>query len=172
MNLPALGQVPLVFTRTYRTLDDSPGPFGPGTSHAYQIFLQPLSADALLLTLPGNSRALFARQTDGTFRNSTDPAMRGAVVTLSGGNRVLTFKDQAEWTFDGNGRLISQRDRNGNTITISRDGQGRVTTLTEPAGRSFTVSYSGTALQVSQVTDPLGRTVRYTYDGAGRLRWR
>ena len=52
-------------------------------------------------------------------------------------------------------------------MTITRDGQGRVTALTDPAVRQLTVSYSGTALQVSQVTDPLGRTVRYTYEGPG-----
>ena len=63
----------------------------------------------------------------------------------------------------------AQRDRNGNPATITRDVQGRVTTLTEPAGRQLTFSYSGTGLQISQVADPIGRTVRYSYDGAGRL---
>jgi hypothetical protein len=58
------GRLPLALTRTYRTLDDSPGPFGPGTSHAYEVFLSSLSPDAFLLTLPGNSRALFARRVD------------------------------------------------------------------------------------------------------------
>ncbi len=163
------GRLPLALTRTYRTLDSSPGPFGPGTSHAYEVFLQSLSPDAMLLTLPGNSRALFSRQPDGTFRNGTEPGLRGAVVTLSGSDRLLTFKDGTVWTFDGNGRLIVQRDRNENTLTIGRDGQGRVTSLTEPAGRSFTFGYSGTSLQITQVTDPIARTVRYGYDGAGRL---
>jgi RHS repeat-associated protein len=159
----------LVLTRTYRTLDNSPGPFGPGTSHAYEIFVLSLSPDALLLTLPGNSRVLFARQPDGRFVNSTEPGLRGAAITPSGSTRLLTFKDGEAWTFDGNGRLVAQRDRNGNTLTIARDGQGRVTALTEPAGRQFTFSYSGTGLQITQVTDPLGRTVRYGYDVAGRL---
>ncbi len=163
------GRLPLALTRTYRTLDSSPGPFGPGTSHAYEVFLQSLSADALLLTLPGNSRALFSRQPDGRFRNGTEPGLRGAAATASASTRLLTFKDGATWTFDGNGRLVAQRDRNGNQVTITRDGQGRVMNLTEPAGRQFTFSYSGTSLQVTQVTDPLGRTVRYSYDAAGRL---
>lgn len=58
------GRLPLALTRTYRTLDSSPGPFGLGTSHPYDVFVTSLSADALLLTLPGNSRALFARRVD------------------------------------------------------------------------------------------------------------
>ena len=45
-------------------------------------------------------------------------------------------------------------------MTIARKGQGRVTTLTEPEGRQFTFSYSGTGLQITQVAEPIGRTVR------------
>lgn len=58
------GRLPLALTCVYRTLDDSPGPFGPWTSHAYEVFLRALSSDALLLTLPDNSRATFARRVD------------------------------------------------------------------------------------------------------------
>ena len=166
------GRLPLVLSRTYRSGDTQVGPFGLGGRHSYDAFLvfpTPSATEQLILVMPDLTRYAFARQPDGTFRNATDPAMQGAVVTLSGSTRVLTFKDQTVWTFDGNGRLVSQRDRNGNTVTISRDGQGRVTTLTEPAGLQFTFSYSGTGLQVSQVSDPIGRTVRYSYDGAGRL---
>lgn len=164
------GRLPLAFTRTYRTLDSSLGPFGPGTSHSYDTFVQSLSADALLLTLPGNSRATFARQTDGSFVNSTEPALRGArIVSALDGTRTLHFKDGATWTFDGAGRLVRQADRNSNAVTVARDGQGRMTALTDPTGRQLTLTYDGTSLRIRTITDPLGRTVRYGYDGGGRL---
>jgi YD repeat-containing protein len=51
---------------------------------------------------------------------------------------------------------VSQSDRNGNTVFIARDGQGRVTALTEPAGRQLTFSYTGTNLRTDRITDPLG----------------
>jgi RHS repeat-associated protein len=91
-------------------------------------------------------------------------------VTLEPGLRVLRFKDGTIWrfrTFDA--LLVSQTDRNGNTVFITRDSQGRVTALTEPAGRQLTFSYTGTTLRIDRITDPLGRTVQYTYDGQGRL---
>lgn len=166
------GRLPLVLARSYRSGDTQPGPFGIGGRHAYDAFLvfpTPSATEQLILVMPDLTRYAFARQADGSFRNATDPAMQGAVATLSGSTRVLTFKDQTVWTFDGNGRLIAQRDRHGHQVTITRDGQGRVTTLTEPVGRQITLSYSGTGLQITQVGDPLGRTVRYSYDGAGRL---
>jgi len=164
------GRLPLVFTRTYRTLDTSAGPFGPGTSHSYEPFVQPLSTEALLLTLPGNSRAVFARQPGGGFANTTEPGLRGATLASApDGSRVLRFKDGATWAFDADGRLVAQRDRSGNMVTLARDGQGRLTAITDPAGRQLALTYDGTSLRVRTVADPLGRTVRYAYDAAGRL---
>jgi RHS repeat-associated protein len=167
------GRVPLVVTRTYRAGVGSVGPFGIGTSWDYDRFLIPPpngSADFLQLLLAGDYFIPFARQSDGSFQNSQDPTYRGARVTLEPGLRVLRFKDGTIWRFrTQDGLLVSQTDRNANTVTISRDSQGRVTALTEPAGRQVTFSYSGTNLRVDRITDPLGRTVQYTYDGQGRL---
>jgi RHS repeat-associated protein len=166
------GIIPLVVDRTYRANLDNLGPFGIGTSWSYDTFLQPPpngSPDALILFSPGNRQDIFSKQPDNTFINTTTPALRGAVVTLSGGNRILTFKDKQVWTFDGNGRLISKQDRNGNTLTITRDGQGRITELTEPTGRMLTINYTGTNLRIDSIRDPLLRQVQYNYDGLGRL---
>ena len=167
------GIVPLVITRTYRTNLTNTGPFGLGSSAEYDRFLQPPpngSPDALLLFSPGNRQDLLARQPDGSFRNFTSPALQGAVVTVAGGLRTLRFKDGSTWQFrTSDGLLVAQSDRNGNTLSITRDAQGRVTALTEPRGRQLTFSYTGTNLRIDQITDPLGRTVRYTYDAQGRL---
>jgi len=167
------GIIPLTISRTYRTNLTNAGPFGLGTSWEYERFLQPPpngSPDALLLFSPGNRQDLFARQPDGSFANSTSPALRGAVVTVVSGTRTLRFKDGRSWRFrTSDGLLVSQADRNGNTVLISLDSQGRVTALTEPAGRQLTFSYTGASLRIDRITDPLGRTVSYTYDAQSRL---
>jgi RHS repeat-associated protein len=167
------GIIPLVVTRTYRTNLTNAGPFGLGTSWEYDRFLQPPpngSPDALLLFSPGNRQDLFARQADGTFLNTTSPALRGAVVTVTADTRTLRFKDGSTWRFrTSDGLLVNQTDRNGNTLTIFRDSQGRVTTLAEPRGRSLTFSYTGSNLRIDRIQDPLGREVRYSYDAQVRL---
>jgi len=167
------GIIALSITRTYRTNLTNTGPFGLGTSAESDRFLQPPpngSPDALVLFSPGNRQDLFARQADGSFRNFTSPALQGAIVTVAGGLRTLRVKDGSTWRFrTSDGLLVSHSDRNGNTLTITRDSQGRVTALTEPAGRQLTFSYTGTNLRIDRITDPLGRTVQYTYDGQGRL---
>jgi YD repeat-containing protein len=116
----------------------SGGPFGDGTSWNYDPFLVPPpggSPDALLLVHPGNRQDLFTRQPDGTFLNTTSPALRGATVTVDSTGRTLRFKDRTTWRFDLAGRLLSQADRHGNTVTLTRDSQGRITALTDPTGR-------------------------------------
>jgi RHS repeat-associated protein len=164
------GRLPLVLTRTYRTLDPTVGPFGVGWRHTYEYFVRAVSPDMALLITPENLRPWFAKQPDGTFANTDIPTYRGARLTKNGDNTwTLRFKDGTTWTFNTSGWLTAQRDRNGNTLTITRDSQNRTSSLTDPAGRSLTFSYSGTGLTVQQVTDPTGRSVSYTYDANDRL---
>jgi YD repeat-containing protein len=164
------GRLPLVLTRTYRTLDPTVGPFGVGWRHTYEYFVRAVSPDMALLITPENLRPWFAKQPDGTFANTDIPTYRGARLTRNGDNTwSLRFKDGSTWTFNSAGWLTSQRDRNGNTLTITRDSQNRTSGLTDPAGRSLTFSYSGSGLTVQQVTDPTGRSVFYTYDANDRL---
>ncbi len=169
-DLRMAGRVPLMLTRTYRTLDPTVGPFGVGWRHSSEVFVRALSPDLALLITPANLRPRFAKQADGSFLNTDLPRFRGARLTRAGdGTWSLRFKDSTLWTFNAAGWLTAQRDRNGNTLTITRDSQNRVTAHTDPAGRSLAFSYGGSGLTVQQVTDPLGRTVQYAYDGSNRL---
>ncbi|MGH9783994.1 MAG: DUF6531 domain-containing protein, partial [Terriglobia bacterium] len=166
------GRLPIVVTRTYRTNGAAAGPFGPGTSHTYHVLLL-IQNDLRTLVLPGGLRLAFPKQADGKFRNTTDPSVRGAVLTAVGGNHTLRFKDGTTWTFGipvfGTAFLIGQTDRNGNTITLTRSGQTQnITTITAPDGRQLTLSYDG-GNRIVQILDPLGRSVLYSYDAGGRL---
>jgi RHS repeat-associated protein len=164
--------LPIAITRTYRTQLTNAGPFGIGTSWPYDIFLEPppnSSPDTLILFTPGNRQDLFSRQANGSFVNTSSPALRGVVVTVAAGIRSLRFKDGSLWRFDSAGKLISQADRRGNTVTLTRDPQGRVTQIREPAGRALTISYTGSNLRIDIIRDPIGREMRYGYDASGRL---
>ncbi|MGH8581986.1 MAG: DUF6531 domain-containing protein, partial [Gammaproteobacteria bacterium] len=166
------GRLPVTLTRTYRTLGTNLGPFGVGTSHTYDVILR-LDSDLRTLQLPSGVRLAFPKQPDGTFRNLTDPAYRGAVLTAAGSGHTLRWKDGAVWTFSTLtvelSALTSQADRNGNTLTFTRTGTlGTLTTITDAGGRQIALSYDGSN-RITQITDPIGRTVRYAYDGSGRL---
>ncbi len=188
------GRLPIVFTRLYRPRGAAAGPFGPGTSHPYHVLLL-VEGDLRTLVLPGGARLAFPKQADGTFRNSTDPRMRGAVLTETGGLATLRGKDGTTWTFGapafGTAFLVEQQDRQGNRLRLTRtgtaqtlmsvqdrtgreltftyDGSNRITSVTDPLGRRVIYTYNA-AEYLETVTDPAGGVTRYTYDTNGRMR--
>ncbi len=172
MTLP--GRLPIVLTRIHRGLGGA-GPFGPGTSHPYHILLL-IENDLRTVVLPGGARLAFPRQADGTWRNTTDPSLRGAVLTATAGH-TLRFKDGSTWTFgvesSGIAFLTAQTDRHGNTLTLTRSGAlGQIDAITEPSGRQLRLTHQlfGLNPQVKTITDPIGRTVTYDYFPSGLLR--
>ncbi len=77
--------------------------------------------------------------------------------------------------FTNTAGLSTITDRNGNTITITRESPGPgpsrfglITRITEAAGRGLTLAYDDSG-RITSVNDPIGRTVQYTYDAQGRL---
>jgi len=172
------GRLPAVVTRTYRTNFTNPGPFGIGTSASFDISLQAPSIfnnETVVLISPGNKQDIFSRQPDGTYINATSPSLRGAVLTQTGPQEPafsLRFKDGMIWRFNSSGTLANQGDRNGNSISFSRDSFNRVVRIREPTGRELILNYGNPGLgltNIQSITDPIGRQVRYTYDALGRL---
>jgi YD repeat-containing protein len=84
---------------------------------------------------------------------------------------TLTFQNGEKRTFDINsGALTSIVDRNGNATQISYDSTGRLTTVTDPAGRHLYFAYQNSASTlVTSVTSDVGIALTYAYDGLGRL---
>jgi hypothetical protein len=169
------GRLPIVFTRTYRSLGPTVGPFGPGTSHSYYVLLL-IEQSLRTLILPDGTRFPFLRQPDGTYRNGADPAVRGAVLRDVPGQAIaLRFKDGTTWVFDGNGFLLSQTDRNGNALTFTYQNPGDIgapgvlLALTEPSGRSFTFTQAFTGLAARITSRERGRRhlKHFSLDGRG-----
>jgi RHS repeat-associated protein len=184
------GRLPMIVRRHFNPLDPFGRvagfelPTGPGWTLSVDAVLLEESASLRRLIMPGNSRYPFARQADGTFANATDADFAGAVLTVEpAGRHRLRFKDGTTWTFAsgwvprgrlipiaGLGLLVEERDRNGNTVTITRDSAGGIIRMTEPAGRTLTftltelVAGTPTSTRITEITDPVGRTIRYSYD--------
>ncbi|MBP8116176.1 MAG: IPT/TIG domain-containing protein [Nitrospira sp.] len=165
------GRLPITITRHYRSNGPATGPFGPGTSHGYQVVVR-AEANVRTLFMPDGSRMQFRQQPDGTFRNSSEPTVRGAVYSEVNG-RVLRFKDGTTWTFGAGSQgfffLTALADRNGNQLTLTRSGATlNVTAVTAQDGRQLTLAYDA-GNRITQITDPIGRVVQYQYGGSGRL---
>jgi RHS repeat-associated protein len=176
--------IPITLTRTYRSHDLEPRPFGVGTIHPYAIFLwsanQYQEAD---LTLPDGGRIHYVRTSSGTgFTDAVFTHQPGATTTATptefykstlawnGNGWDLRLKDGTVYVFGDVAPLQAIRDRNGNTLTISHaNGQtGNITRVTSPNGRWIAFTYDGSN-RITQATDNIGRTVGYAYDADGNL---
>ena len=143
-----------------------------GTTLAYDEYLKYTSADVRTYVAAGNAAAVFTKQPDGSFVNTTIPTFRGARITLDPetARHTLRYKDGRSVVFGPERLPIQVRDRAGNTLTIARDFETNPTQFTEPAGRSLTLGWLWTVRdRLLMVRDPLGRIVSYGYDTDTRL---
>lgn len=79
---------------------------------------------------------------------------------------ALTYNHaQIRNNFDASGKLVSQRDQNGNTISFTYDTGGHLTNIHDTQGRDFGVAPT-TAGNVGQITEPGtgGRHWQYGYE--------
>ena len=188
------GRVPAVVYRSYNPFDAFGRIagfelfLGQGWALSVDVALLDINASLRRLVMPGNARYEFAREADGRFVNRSQPRFRGAAISQEAdGAQTLRFSNGSVWRFRdgwiGRGRtrpiaglnlLVEQRDRHGSSVTISRDQNGGVSTLTQSDGRpiifttSLLVPGDPTSARLTQVRDALGRTVRYAYDPTSR----
>jgi RHS repeat-associated protein len=187
--------IPISFERTYRTQDSVSRPFGIGASDSYEMFLigdtSPYTYVELVLS--DGERFYFYRTSSGTgFTNAvyahtgTPSSWYGATITnidsisspppITNTEWVLRTKDGTQYCFpDGLNQtapglmaLLGIVDRNGNVLTITRDGNGNKTKITSPNGRYITFQNDSNN-RITQAQDNSGRTVQYQYDAIGRL---
>jgi RHS repeat-associated protein len=176
--LPA--RIPISIRRTYRSDDTRQGFFGIGWNLGIYDSRLTSNGDTLVLTMSDQNTFQFRPNGLGQW-TSTESFLLGAVLTQLPGefSFQIRYKDGIIHTYDrivgfaNTGGLSAITDRNGNTVTITRDSPapgvfGLITQITEPAGRSYTLTYDGVG-RVTSVTDPIARRVLYTYDVEGHL---
>jgi YD repeat-containing protein len=161
MGIPAPGfQVNI--SRTYNSRNEKIKPMGRGWSFGFEGIAT--GTDLVEVTLPDGSCHRFRK--DGSYYRPEDT--RASFVKNSDGTSVLTTKDQYSYGFNNKGLLSWMKDRNGNTITINHDSEGKITSIVDTVGRAFTVKYNAQGL-IESIKDPQNRQIRYEYDNNNRL---
>jgi RHS repeat-associated protein len=169
------GRGPAVeFSRTYNSNDTRVGALGPGWGHLYEIRLVTPGdgSDSLVLVGPQGRRDRYLRSGDDFI---APPGVQRTLTQKPDGTFSAVDRAQTAWLFDSHGILTQIRDRYGNSSNLSYDTYGRLTTVSDAAGRgNVTIGY-GTdyAIQrrITSVTDwaSPARAVTYEYDASGRL---
>ncbi len=158
--------VGLNLTRTYSAqaaaTAGSPGVFGYGWTASFSDHL--VSAEEgkeITLFSSDGGTVPFSKTGESSFQ-----APSWSQDTLSGSSEAgytLITPEQIEYAFSGSGRLEGVTDRNGNETTLSYI-EGRLSAITDPAGRQITLTYNGSG-QVESADDPIGYVVKYDYEG-------
>jgi RHS repeat-associated protein len=131
-----------------------------------------------VFTARAGTRSTLVQDSGVLFVNGDQLLDLGSVEPYNPTVFTLTTEDRYVYTLDRNFGIRSVRDPSGYTLTYSsngithsggqsvvfqRDGQGRITRITDPAGRSLQYSYNANG-DLATVVDRGGETARMRYN--------
>jgi YD repeat-containing protein len=161
--LPGTGEV-IDVDRFYNSIIQSSGLFGFGWSTKYDEYIVPYSGgDHMLgLHLPDGRAQYFGRsETTGSYTDVTTNSGDRIDKNVDGSYTVI-FRDGRTHQFDYLGRLLWQKDRNGNQSTLTYDSNNFLTSIIDSFGRSLTLTPNANGT-ISQISDSIGVIADYEY---------
>ncbi len=128
------------FTRSYNSADAYSGPLGPGCTHSFNLVLTVDPDNSV--SIKERDGSVLTYSPSGGFQYTPATAFFfDSLVQNSDKSFTLTQTTQLKLNFSAQGKLLSIRDRNGNTQTLSYDGSGNLTTITDSASRTYSLAY-------------------------------
>ncbi len=165
-SIPGRG-IPLNLTRTYSSVFAAQnGPLGYGWTDSYNMSLSRDSVTGDVTISQENGAQVAFTPVSGGY---TAPPRVAATLSVDSSTSDYLFRRDAQnlYTFSPSGQLIKETDRNGYVTSLVYNLTGQLATVTEPAGRKLSFTWTGG--HITAVTDPLGRKVTFTYDAPGNL---
>jgi RHS repeat-associated protein len=185
--------IPFAWTRTYNSRDTTVGALGPGWTHPFAVNLTVVDATTLEYRCGSGQRTRFTKVTGGgtgaaTYRSK---GFDGTMKRLADNSYELKTRDQRTFLFDTSGNLTQMKPRFLPATTLTYTS-GKLTSITDSAGRVITLTYLGSdpsliwkvslpspdsryveygysSGRLTSVRDARGKTWTLAYDGSGRL---
>jgi len=173
--LPGIGEN-IEINRFYNSIIQTSGIFGSGWSTKYDESLVVYAEDEheneqtnevyhhqmLRVNMPDGRAVYFGRKNRNDAFKPALMGVYGQIVKNVDNSYTLTFKDGRVHQFSSAGKLLWQKDRNGNQTTLSYNGSGHLTGVTDAVGRTLTITpnTNGTAASIS---DSIGTIATYEY---------
>jgi RHS repeat-associated protein len=181
----------LELSATYNSLDPTTVGLGTGWRLNVQRRLTVNADNTITFIDADGARHTFTNPTGSPTVSYTRPPTLYATLTrdtaATPDRFTLTYRDLSKDVFDedlaSSGLLKQVQDRNGNTVTLAYTaGTSRISTITDPAGRSVGFSWSTSPDRLNQIVDWASvaggilqtsgtgnRTHRFFYDASNRL---
>jgi RHS repeat-associated protein len=152
----------LHLTRTYNSQAaveaKEAGPWGYGWSGPYSSHLEFNAESGAVTVVQENGATAIFNLSGGVY---VPGAWIQATLVKEGENYIFTLPTQEKLKFNLAGKLIEQKDRNGNALTFTYESS-KLTSAKDAAGRQLFFFYTGS--QVTSVWDPLLHIVVYGYE--------
>ena len=171
--------VPMVFTRTYRStpLTKNIGAMGPVWFHSWQRNLGLANANSgnssKILAYRENGEPITFNWSSGVWRVSGSPVLS---LAQSGSGWTLTNQTTGTTeTYSAQGVLLSESTRTGFLRTLNYDGSGLLTVITQHAAGTSANNDLTVRLEyddkrrVSRLLDPVSGMTQYGYDNNSNL---
>lgn len=160
LQIPGIG-LDFSLNRTYNSFDEREGVFGYGWSSILDTYLRLARDGSVDVRMPDGSGFYFEADGEGYV-----PEQGGVFYELArnGSDLMLASPDQVFYHFEvisSTAQLTRINDRFGNTIAFERNEDGQITSITDTAGRVYTLTYDGD--YVASISDLTGRKVEYGY---------
>ncbi|WP_298609873.1 RHS repeat-associated core domain-containing protein [uncultured Thiobacillus sp.] len=190
LSIPGRGGLPFVFERSYNSRDAKTGVLGFGWTHSFNHQLKfedkapdGSAADNLTSTVTwidgtGAQKFMTVAGTAGgvavgaTF---TTPKAYYFAMSKTAAGYEIREKNGLTYTFEGvagtvgqKAKLLSIRDRNGNTLTLAYNPDGTLKDVTDGPGRKLAFTYTSSRITHIDFKNAGGTIVRsheYVYDG-------
>jgi RHS repeat-associated protein len=172
----------LDFTRSYAESIADPdgpnkslaanGPFGWGWTYSYNLAAATDGATGNVTVKQEDGSSVTFLSSGGSYAPSA-PRF-DATLVKSGSSYVYTRRGSRLFTFDvASGHLTAETDLAGSKAsppyrtTLAYDGAGHLATVTDPANRVYTLTWTGN--HITKLSDTAGRVVTYSYDADDNL---
>ena len=172
------GRPNLSVSRTYNSHDPRVGLLGAGWSMScdqglvFTVRYEPSGGNIqgeyfreYVRRFPNGKRYIYAEQPDGSF---VAPGVFDVVRRQADNTARLERQDGSYSIYGETGQLLTEVDKNGNTINYAYDAQARLTQKSDAHGRFLSYEYNTNGL-VSEIQDHTGRGWRYDYDQDANL---
>lgn len=164
-SLPGVGE-PIEINRFYNNKLYASGLFGYGWTTKYEYLTTYADARILKLTMPDGKSVFFGRPNTSTYFRAVSADLEGRIDQEVDGTYTLLFKDGRTHKFDSNGKLVWQRDRNGNQTNLTYNTGGVLIAVADPAGQTLALTPNANG-KIQQISDSTGTIASYEYDPTG-----
>jgi len=154
------GIMPLQIRRYYNSQDQR-------WTFYYQTHIEVIDSFSVALKNADGSESLFLDNGDSTYSTYADDRLRLSINT--DGSWLLMDRSDTSHTFNASGQLTSMTNRAGQSVTLSYTG-GLLETVAHFTGRTLTFTHDAEG-QVESIADPAGNLFRYEYSDliSGRI---